>query len=270
LARSLSIFSERATAKLTEIEDAQNVEEFTLDLLEKVKVVFKEPIDLSAEEAIHFVSNLADYMTFEYLYFWIDHNMMSYFKVPLEITYYDLPYVWEPDIIKDDQFVLEMEEIESFRSKVVDNESQISFIIREAGGYRVIPRLEFYVEDNLEITDLDNQPPFTGRISDPTAVLKISLNGKELKEKEIKIDPETGDFSFRLDLIQGSNLIEIEAESVFGEIAKVTKIVQYQEKTADTPAPEAKYLNPLYYVVGGLIALGIILIFVIRFLVKNK
>jgi len=258
------------STKLTKIENAQNVEDFTLDLIDKVKVVFKEPVDLSSEEAIHYISNLADYMTFEYLYFWIDYNMMSFFKVPLEITYYDLPYVWEPDIIKDDQFILENEEIENFRSKVVDDKSQISFIIREAGGYRIIPRLELYIEDNLKITDLVNHPPFAGRISDPTANLTISLNGKELKDKEVTIDSQTGDFSFRLDLIDGSNLIEIEADSVFGEIAKVTKIVHYQDKTQVAQEPEAKYLNPIYYVIGGLLVLGIILIFVIRFLVKNK
>jgi len=115
-----------------------------------------------------------------------------------------------------------------------------------------------------------NHPPFAGRISDPTANLTISLNGKELKDKEVTIDSQTGDFSFRLDLIDGSNLIEIEADSVFGEIAKVTKIVHYQDKTQVAQEPEAKYLNPIYYVIGGLLVLGIILIFVIRFLVKNK
>ncbi|HDQ22960.1 MAG TPA: hypothetical protein ENN28_03235 [Candidatus Uhrbacteria bacterium] len=143
------------TTKLNEIRDASRVENFTLDLLGKVKVVFKEPIDLSGEEAVHFIANLADYMTFNYLYFWVDYQLMNFFKAPLELTFYDLPYVWEPDILKDDLFILE--KIENLNLAIVDDQPRLSFIIREGGFYRIVPNLKLYIPENQERVKFENR-----------------------------------------------------------------------------------------------------------------
>ncbi len=257
------------TTKLNEITDATKVDNFILDLLDKVKVVFREPIDLSSEEAVNYIANLADYTTFDYLYFWIDYEFLNFFKTPLEVTYYDLPYVWNPDILKDDQFILKPEEIENFQSAIVDDKPQISFTINEAGSYRVVPHLELYIADNQEITQANNVVSFSGRISDPKAVIKISLNGKTLDDLHPQIDSKTGEFSFPLELAEGTNLIEAEAESNYGPIAKETRIVHYQ--LAGTQEPKTKEeISPIYYMIGLLLVLAIILIFAIRNLVRKK
>nr|MBD3359290.1 hypothetical protein [Candidatus Buchananbacteria bacterium] len=258
------------TTKLSEIEDAGNVQDFTLDLLGKVKVVFKEPIDLSNEEAVHFIANIADYMTFNYLYFWVAPELMSYFQVPVELTFYNLPYVWEPDILKDNAYVLEEDEIENFNSVIVDDQAQVSFIVREAGGYGVVPRLEVYIKDNQEIKSADNQATFTGRISDPAAIINISLNNKELKDLQPQIDPNTGEFSFIVELIEGANLIEVEAETNYGEIDPVRKIVQYQQTVPEITVNENDIFNPIYYIVIILVFLGLVLVIAIIYLVKTK
>lgn len=257
------------TTKLTEIEDPSKIEDFTLDLINKVKVVFKESVDLSNEEAVHFIANIADYMTFDYLYFWVAPELMSYFNVPLELTFYDLPYVWEPNILKDNAYILVEDEIENFRSAIVDDKAQISFIIRETGGYGVVPRLEIYIKDNQEIKTADNKATFTGRISDPAAIIKISLNNKELKDLQPKIDPATGEFSFVLELSEGANLIEAEAVTAYGEIAPITKIVQYQQ-IDQMAVSETDIFNPIYYVVIILGFLALVLIIAIVYLVKTK
>jgi hypothetical protein len=258
------------TTKLSEIEDPSNVQDFTLDLLGKVKVVFKEPIDLSNKEAVHYIANIADYMTFNYLYFWVAPELISYFQVPLELTFYDLPYVWEPDILKDNAYVLQEDEMENFRSAIVDDQAQVSFIIRGAGGYAVVPRLEVYIKDNQEIKAADNQATFTGRISDPTAIINISLNNKELKDLQPQIDPNTGEFSFIVELIEGANLIEIKAETNYGEIDPVRKIVQYQQTAPETTVNEKDIFNPIYYVVIFLAFLALVLVIAIIYLVKTK
>ncbi len=257
------------TTKLSEIKDASNVENLTFDLIDKAKVVFKEPVDLSNEEAVHYIANLADYMTFQHLYFWTDYQLTSFFNVPLELTFYDISFVWEPDILKDNEFVLVEEDIENFHSAVVDDESQISFIIREGGSYRIIPRFELYITDNQKITTESNEAKFSGRISDPTALITISLNGKELKNLEPKIDPETGEFSFSLELTEGANLIEAEAESVYGEVDKITRIINYQP-TVEKAIEKEEIFNPVYYIIIILIILAIVLIATIVYLVKKK
>lgn len=258
------------TTKLDEIEDPANVEDLTFDLIDKVKVVFKEPVDLSNEESVHFIENLADYMTFEHVYFWIDHQIENYFNVPIEITFYDLPYIWEPNVIKDDQFILEQEEIENFHSAVVNEKSQISFIIEEAGGYRVIPNLVLYIEDNTEIKQKSNNYLLTGRISDPFATVQIKLNGHSLSSTP-EIDPRKGDFTFSVELTEGANLIEINAQSNYGEIPKVTRIIQFKPTTSNDNVEEVGGIfDPLYYIIGFLIILAIVLIFAIKYLVKKK
>ncbi len=257
------------TTKLTEINDPAHVENFTLDLLDKVKVVFKEPIDLSNPDAVDYIANLADYATFDYLYFWDNYEFMSFFNVPLELTFYDLPYVWDPDILKDDQFILKPEELENFHSAIVDDKPQISFIIREFGSYRVVPHLELYIADNQEISQENNVANFSGRISDPKAIIKISLNGQDLEDLHPKIDAKTGEFSFPLELAEGTNLIQAEAESTYGPIAKETRIIHYQP-TESQPAKTKEEISPIYYMIGLLFVLAIILIFAIRNLVKKK
>lgn len=253
-----------------EEDQTEQVEDVTFDLLGKIKVVFKEPINLSDEESVHYIANIADYMTFENLYFWVDHRLMTYFGVPLEVTFYDLPYVWEPDVVKDDQFVLEGDELGNFQSALVDGKSQISFLISEGGGYRIVPKIVLYVEDDQEIKQEDNTYKFTGRISDPLASVLISLNGKEQNNINIQMDQQTGEFEFELDLVEGANLIEIESQSSYGQLANISKIIHYKKDLGGDVVEKQDLFNPLYFVAVVLIILAVVLVVAIIYLVKKK
>jgi len=264
-------YQERAkTTKLDEIENSEKVEDFTLDLIGKAKVVFKEPIDLSDEEAVHFIANIADYMTFDYLYFWVAPELISYFRVPIEITFYNLPYVWEPAVLKDNAYVLLEDEIENFKSIIVDNQAQISFIVRETGGYNIVPKLELYIQDNQEIKPEEGKVTITGRISDDQARLNFSLNNQELNDLIPKIDPKSGEFSFSMELEEGANLIKVEAESEYGQVAPVTKVVQYHGGTITDITTKKGSFNPLYYFIIGLGVLALFLVGLIIYLMKTK
>lgn len=257
------------TTKLREIKDPTKVEDFTLDLLGKIKVTFKGPIDLSKPQAISFIENFTAYMTFDILYFKVDKQLMDYFKVPLELTYYDLPFVWDPDVLKDDNEVITKDKLENYSSYIIDNKSQVAFTIKEAGSYRLVPHFELYIADNQEINKASNLSTFTGRISDPKAIIKISLNGKELTDIKPTIDQQRGEFTFSVALLEGPNLIEAQAQSEYGKINKITKIIQYLPPTPGKVAAKSS-ISPLNIVAIGLAVLAIILIIVLRYLVKKK
>ncbi len=261
--------SSSKTTKLSAIEDSSKVSDLTFDLIDKVKVVFKEPVDLSGEEAIHFIANLADYMTLDYYYFWVAPELIKFFKVPLEITYYNLPYVWEPNIVKDGAYILEENEIESYSSVVVDGKPQISFEVRETGSYNIVPKLDLYIQDNQKVVSAQSTQTFTGRISDPNAKLFFRLNNEDLSIQP-EIDKKTGEYSFSLDLEQGSNLIEVEAVSEYAKVPKINKIVQYSTGETHQVDTRSDAFNPIYYII---IALGVLALFLagaIIYLMKTK
>jgi hypothetical protein len=81
------------TTKLSAIKDPAKVVDFTLDLLAKEKIVFKGTIDLSKPDSLKFLEKLGDYLTFDILNFEVKKELLDYFKLPLEITYYNLPYI---------------------------------------------------------------------------------------------------------------------------------------------------------------------------------
>jgi len=257
------------TTKLNGIKDATKVNDFTLDLLGKVKVIFNGQIDLSKPEAILFIEKLSDYLTFDHLSFEIKKDFMEYFNVPLELTFYDIPFVWEADILKDERNVISKDTIGDFRSYTIDNQAQISFVIKEAGSYKLIPHFELYIADNQEIKKDSNLTTFSGRISDPKAAIVIFLNGQELKNLKPAIDPLRGEFTFAVELLDGPNLIEAKANSEYGKIDKISKIVQYIPPTNAQPV-EQKGIS--YFNIAAIILaiLAIILIVVTRYLVKKR
>jgi len=257
------------TTKLNQIKDPTKVSDFTLDLMGKVRATFIQPIDLSKPEAVDFIANLSDYMKFEHLDFKVDKKLMDYFNVPLQITYYDLPFVWDPDVLKDDEQILSKDKLGNFSSYIIDDKAEISFVIKEPGDYKLIPHFELYIADNQEIKTASNQATFTGRISDPNAVIKIILNGKELSDLRPTIDPQRGEFTISLELQEGPNLIEAQAQSDYGKVEKITKVVQYILPVSNKVV-EQKGISPLNIAAICLAILAILLLILIRYLAKKK
>lgn len=243
------------TTKLINIKDASKIEDLTFDLLGKVMVNFTGPVDLSKPEAVSFIDKLGDYLVFDNLHFAVKKELMDYFKVPLRLTFYQVPYIWDPDILKDNS-VLPKDKIENYSFASVDEENQVSFLIKGAGDYKLVPHLELYLTDNQEIKNKVNPVNLEGRISDALAQLKINLNDTEIKADQIKLDPKTGQFSFAANLNDGPNLIKLEAKSSYGDLQPITKIIQY------FPVEKIKEVSPQIHP-ANLIALGIAIISII-------
>src|SRR4030042_1843213 len=102
------------TTRLDKIKDATKVQDFTLDMLGKVKVNFLGTIDLSSKEAINFIASLKDYVTIDFLSFEVKKEFMDYFKVPLQLTFYKVPYAWDADILKDGKDILAKDQVENY------------------------------------------------------------------------------------------------------------------------------------------------------------
>jgi hypothetical protein len=257
------------TTRLDKIKDASRVEDFTLDMLGKVKVNFQGTIDLSQKEAVGLMVSLKDYLTIDHLFFEVKKEFIDYFKVPLQLTFYKVPYVWEADILKDGKDILTKDKVENYHNTTIDGENQISFIIKEAGSYKLIPRFELTISDNQEIKNKTNPVTFYGRISDLEAQIKLSLNGKEIKDFKPEINSKTGEFSFVLDLLDGPNMIQAEAKSSYGELPKINKIIQFKPTETTKPLQEEKF-SPLNIIAIVLAVITIILIYVLSRMARKK
>ncbi|MCX6745690.1 MAG: hypothetical protein NTX00_01580 [Candidatus Parcubacteria bacterium] len=256
------------TTKLSEIKDASKVEDLTFDLLGKVEVNFTGPVDLSKPEAVSFIDKLGDYMVFDNLHFVVKKELMDYFKVPLRLTFYQVPYVWDPDILKDN-IVLTKDKIENYNFASIDEENQVTFLIKEAGDYKLIPHFELYLTDNQEIKNKANPVTLEGRISDGQAGFKINLNDLEIKADQIQLDPKTGQFSFAANLNDGPNLIKVEATSSYSDLQPITKIIQYFPigKIKETGSPQ---ISPANFIAIGIAIILIILIYILVRMSKKK
>ncbi len=265
-----SFFQEGSqTTKFDAIKDPTKVAELTLDLLGKARVVFGGTLDLSTPEAIKYFDKLGDYLIFGSLSLEVKKELLDYFKVPLEVTFYDLPYVWEPDVLKDDMTLLGKADVKGYHYLIYDNQPQFKMIIDQAGIYRLVPRLEFYTADNQKLYE-GKESIFSGKISDPMAKVKISLNGKEAIA-DLKPDSENGEFSFKLDLVPGANLIEIQAESALGRLDKISRVVDFVSTKKETNQnSENKGISPLNLIAVGLALVAIVFIWAIRHLARKR
>ncbi|MCX6744482.1 MAG: hypothetical protein NTX82_03090 [Candidatus Parcubacteria bacterium] len=257
------------TTKLDALKDSSKVENLTLDLLGKERVTFNGILDLSKPEAVKFLENLGDFMTFDKLKLEVKQDLMDQFKVPLDITYYDLPYVWDPDILKNGTDTLTKDKMENYHYVIFDNKPQVSFTVKEGGVYQLVPHLEIFITDNQKIQGSKDTATFSGRISDPKAQIAIALNGKELDELNILADPVKGEFSFSLKLLPGTNLIEVKVISELGTLPKITKLVQYLAPEISQPKEQAG-ISPFNLIALGLAVLAIVFIFAIWRLAKKR
>jgi hypothetical protein len=259
------------TTKFNLIKDPTKVTDLTLDVIGKERVTFNGTLDLSKPEAIEFFQNLGDYMTFERLSFEVKKDLLDFFKVPILATYYDLPYVWDPDVLQNETAVIAKDKLENYHYVIYDNKPQVSFTIKDADKYQLIPHLEVYISDNQKIINANPLTAFTARISDPKAVIRVDLNSVEQKDLDIQISPTKGEFTMALALAPGSNLIQVQAVSEFGSIAKITKVVEYNPPASTNTGTEKESGISLFnLVVIGLAAFAIILLWIIKRMAKRR
>jgi len=257
------------TTRLDQIKDATKVEGLTLDVPGKVKVSFAGSLNLADPVAVQFIIKINDYLNFDHLYFQVKQELLDYFKVPLQVTFYDLPFVWAPDILQNDRDTLTKDNFSKWTLETIDDKVQLSLVINKGGSYKIVPHFELSIVDSQVVKTQDKATSFNGRISDPEAVIKINFNGQDLDNIKPVIDPQTGEFSFGVPLVEGVNLIVANAQSQYGQLPKITKIVRYNPAAVFKPQGQTG-ISPIN-IIGIVIAvLIIVLLFIWRQLARKR
>jgi hypothetical protein len=259
-----SIFTKKGskTTDLSKISDPKKVENLTLDVVGKSKIVFKDTIDLSANKTIAAFEKLNKYLVVGTGYVDLNSKILSALNKKATIIMYKLKHTFTPEILingkKDIKHIISSIDY-SEKNGVLDFdvahfsklEAAVKFII-------LYPTSTSVSEPNTEIK---------AKISDPTAVVTGSFNGVKLAN--ITPDKETGEFTLKdLTFNKGVNVLKLNAESKIGKVAPLASKFTYGE--AETTTEKAtRTLTLTILLIGTLVALMVAII-VVYFIYKNK
>ncbi len=247
------------TTALGAIKTPSAVEDLTFDAVGIARLVFKESVNLTTPQAIALLKELNTHLEIEPLAVTIDDTLYAEFDSPVEITFYKVPFVWDPAIERD-RIVLEAKQIQRYTRTTIDDLDVISFIVSQPGAYRLVPKVDLLLENESTVrrTPLN----VNGRVSDPAARVKVTVNTDDLDQTAIVLDQKTGEFTVRANLLPGSNIIIARAESALGEAAPVSKLVYYEQPA--TPAAPERTISPLVFLAAALIIVAIGLVLAVR------
>lgn len=193
------------TTDFTLIENFSSVEEFTLDVQDAGRVTWLDEIDLSTPEVEEALSNIDDYLVFDYWFFYIEWEFWAIWEAPLEVTFYDCDCVAEPAIVKDGAVLSDVDETITTDTT---GTPAVAIKIDEPGEYKIQHAIKLDSE-----TDRTSKDTYAvkGTVSDKDAVLTVAVNGEEL-DQSIAVNPENGEFETTVPVVDGHNVIAVTGE----------------------------------------------------------
>ena len=91
-------------------EQLKSVDNFTLEIVGKNKIVFSETLDLSSDDAIEQINQLEKHIDLDTIgKVYIDTNALPFLKAPAHISMYKVPYEVTPILYKDGDIVTNKE-----------------------------------------------------------------------------------------------------------------------------------------------------------------
>jgi len=254
------------TTKAADIKQPERVSDFIIDLPGYEKVTFTEPINLAAAENAQAISEIEKYITFEKLAITIDKKLKDFFSVPLEIIFYNFPFVSDPAILLDGKSVTEPQ-IEDFYRYTENKHVLAKLVTDQSGKFTFTPALELNVKDNETV--YASPATFWGRISDPVASISYKINGIGSGQK-VDISSITGEFSITPDLVTGENILTLSAESQYGTVAPLIKKINLAVKNQTTPSRlnRISTIHPLVIVILIVLIIAAILLWVLKYVKK--
>lgn len=222
---SLFYFEGSQTTRLSDIEDPEHVEDFTLDFRGVGYIEWTEEIDLSTPEAIAALQNLNKYVEYDEYYFFIYIEFWIIWEVPLEITFYDFEAVAPPTIVKDGKPIDTQAIIATpSKSPTASPKKNVTFKAESGGKYTIQHGI------NLESQEKTSDETYVvrGTVSDPKATVNLTLNGQSI-EGPVAVDPKTGIFEKTVSLILGHNAIAATATSPTGPVTPDDLSVTYDK-----------------------------------------
>jgi len=253
------------TTDVTKITDPAKVSDFVLDVVGQGKVKFLDPINLAIADNIKVLSKIDQYIKFANFSVTIKPEIKDYFKAPLAITVYNIPFVADPIVLIDNKKVEDNEIVDFYRFRE-DGVDSLRFNTNKTGVFTFAPVLSLAINDGEETIKTDYK--FFGRISDPLATLSYKLNN-QLVNQEIVINQSTGEFDLVAPLIAGENTIEVSALSKLGLVDSVTKKVKLN--SVPSPAVNKSSIvgpNPIILLIMGALIVVLILMWILKYLRK--
>jgi len=213
------------TTDLSKVTDHQKVENFTLDVPGKNKIVFGEALDLSTTSTSNALKELDKYVKLDTIgIIELNSSLLPALNKKATLTISGLSFVSTPEILingaKDTQNIV---------SNVKYEGGILTFDIAHFTRFTASPKLELISPTKTTIRDLYSI--IWARISDPGAVVTGEFNG--IKLAKITPDQKTGEFSLKkLAFNEGKNTLKLEAESKMGKVLPLIVTITYNPKVA--------------------------------------
>ncbi len=213
-------------------EELKNIENFTLEVPGKVKIVFSEKIDFSSDDTISRLRELDKYAVLDQLgTVSIKSDLMPELDKPAKITFFDLKYIplgndYTPLILTDSVINTTAVKNISLRG------DKIEFEVTGFSTYSLSPQLKFTdIPEEVEESELQ----LTGKIDDLDANIIVYLNG-QLLDQNISIN-DKGEFTINLNFEDKENEIKIITTGISGEQTTQTFKITYtgSQKSEETP-----------------------------------
>lgn len=223
-----SIFTKKGseTTDLSKIKDPKNVKNLTLEVVGKGKIVFKDPVDLSAKKTIAAFEQLNKYLIIGSGYVDLSSKILSALDKKATIVMYELTHLFEPEVLIDGK-----KDTKKVVSNVVYDEKTgtLTFDVAHFSKIVAVPKIEL-LEPAVDKVENPNAL-IKGRVSDPNATLTARFNEQDIES--INVDLKSGEFTLEGVIFrEGENFLTIEAESKIGKVLPLVKTIIYQPTTA--------------------------------------
>ena len=196
------------TTNLAAITDPANVPDLTVEVVGKNKISWTGPVNLSSADTANKFRQLDIYIKATTTgIVELDSKALPELNKKATITMFNLPFVSTPKVLVDGKA----------DPKVVSNikysKGALTFNAAHFTKLEAAPTLEINEPKN-GFTTSKADITLIGRITDPTATVSAKLNNQSLGN--LKVATKSGEFSTKLRLTKGKNLIKVEAASKFG------------------------------------------------------
>ncbi|MDP2720950.1 MAG: hypothetical protein Q8O75_03350 [bacterium] len=203
-----------STTNLAKISDAKKVQNLTIEVKDKNKIVWNETVDLSSQDTANKFKSLDKYIKAEQLgVLELDSKTLNVLNKKASVTMFNLPFISTPKVLVDGK-----EDPETV-SDINYADGNLTFNTTHFTKFEAVPTLTIIEPQNGFET---NEPLVTlrGIVGDPQATVSASLNNEDLGA--LKVATQSGQFSKRLTLTEGNNTIVIMANSLFGATLSAT------------------------------------------------
>ena len=204
-------FEGSETTDLSQIEDPQHVENFTLDTQEGFTFVFKQDLDLTNQTTLNSLSNLEEFWVIDIFFLWIKQEWWIDYKIetPIEVTYKNEQLTsFTPEVVEVTEKEAKQTTTKKPNYSILGAEAG-EVKIELTGGAKLQIEPKVVIDGNDEITIDKSSHKFTGHTSHKNLTYSAKVNGTTRSLKIKDFDEESGVFSTEISgFVKGANFVQ--------------------------------------------------------------